>query len=131
MTLFRLTADIFFWHYRQGILDLLHIWGNLIALVYRVFSVLDLLKTFFLPWKRMSEPYRKGPGFSFEQFFGGVIVNIMMRLVGALTRTFFLILFVIFFVLTLGIGLVVFLVWFFIPLVMLASFFFGIGLLFF
>lgn len=72
------------WHYRRGIIDIYH---NLIRGVIFVgtwFSVLPLLKTFFSPWRRLGDEYRKG--FHPEDFFSSLLVNTILRLLGMSIR---------------------------------------------
>lgn len=129
MDVVRLSYSIFIWIYTQGLVDLLRIWKNFLALIYRVFSFPDLIKTFFSPWRRLKEPYSNGPGVDFEQIAGALVANTMMRIVGAFVRTIFLALGLIFLIITAVVGVLVFCVWILMPFVFVGSLALGIGLL--
>jgi hypothetical protein len=77
------------WHYTGAIADILRIWRNYLWFFYHFFSIPVLLKTLFSPWRRLQEEYKGG--FDIESFFSTIIVNIMMRFVGALVRLVFII----------------------------------------
>lgn len=132
MGAFHLMKHIFLWHYTRGFVDFFHIWKNFLGAIYRVFSIPDLFRTLFAPWRRLEEPYTKPEGgIDFEQFFGAIVVNSMTRLVGFFARTFFIILGFFFFSFALFVGFVFLLFWFCMPLVIVAFFLYALILLFF
>jgi hypothetical protein len=72
------------WHYTQGVVDLVHIIGNFVWFFYEFFSIRLLLSTLFVPFHRLNE---EGPvGLDLGRIAEKVIVNTLMRLVGALMR---------------------------------------------
>lgn len=73
------------WHYTQGFRDLLANCRNIIRFVANFFSIKTLLHTLFSPWRRLSEPYKRG--FEPSDFFGTLLVNTLMRLVGFVLRS--------------------------------------------
>lgn len=77
------------WHYSGALADIYRIWRNYLWFFYHFFSIPVLLKTLFVPWRRLQEEYKGG--FNLESFFATIIVNIMMRFVGALVRLVFII----------------------------------------
>ena len=72
------------WHYGRAFADILVVWSNFFWFVLHFFSIPLLFKTLFSPWKRLHEEYQHGfhPGV----FFGSLIVNFVMRVVGAIIR---------------------------------------------
>ncbi len=85
MNLFHNAGAYFVWHYSQGIRDLSHLWGSLIAWAWHFFSIPQLLRTLFSPWQRMDYKLRQ-PGLHPGQFFGDLIISLLMRLFGFLVR---------------------------------------------
>jgi hypothetical protein len=80
-----LARDYFVWHYTDGIVDLLSVFGNFFWAVAHMFSVKGVVVTLFAPWKRLQEQPRnvlKDP----QGFFADLAVNLIMRLVGAVIR---------------------------------------------
>jgi len=60
------------------------IWSNYLWFFKNFFSIPDLLKTFFDPWKRYS--FSSKGGFNIEEWFGNLVFNIFSRFMGALMR---------------------------------------------
>lgn len=86
MVFFSITRDYLVWHYSTALSDILHIWWNYLWFVGYLFSVPEVLRTWFSPWKRLHEKkvnIFKSP----EDFFANIFVNLIMRLVGVLIRT--------------------------------------------
>lgn len=86
MNIVSVAKNYLVWHYSSAISDILYIWWNYLWFVNHLFSVPDVLGSLFSPFKRMQE--ERG---SFllhpEQFFSGLLINIIMRLVGFFLRT--------------------------------------------
>ena len=116
------------WHYSRSFVDLSRIWMNFLWFFYHFFSIPDLFRTWFLPWKRLQEPYKKG--LDVGAFFSTLIVNILMRIVGFFARTVILLFGVLFITMTALLGAAVFLAWLLLPVVSIASFLGGLFLLF-
>ena len=72
------------WHYGRAFSDILVVWTNFFWFFLHFFSIPLLVRTLFSPWKRLHENYRQG--FHPEDFFQALIVNIIMRIVGAIIR---------------------------------------------
>ena len=72
------------WHYGRAFADILVVWTNFFWFVLHFFSIPLLARTLFSPWKRLHEEYQLGfhPGV----FFSSLIVNFIMRIVGAAAR---------------------------------------------
>lgn len=72
------------WHYTNAFLDMLRVWWNLFRFLFDFFSIPLLVLTLFSPWRRLEERHRPGAGP--EDFFSVIIVNIIVRIVGAAIR---------------------------------------------
>ena len=51
--------DYFTWHYSQGVKDMMSIWRNVLWVISNFFSVKDLVKSLFTPWKMLGEEKTK------------------------------------------------------------------------
>lgn len=112
------------WHYTQGVIDLVNNIINVVWFVYHFFSIPLLLRTFFVPFHRLQESAVKG--FNIEQWAEAFLITTLMRLVGALLRTFLIILGVVFLLLVFVGGSVLLFVWLTMPLIL--TFLIGLGL---
>jgi hypothetical protein len=72
------------WHYSLGLKDLFGLIRNFLWFSGHIFSIPLLFRTLFSPWKRMNEAYPKGLNLS--NIGEALLVNTLMRLVGALVR---------------------------------------------
>ena len=85
MRIFSVFRDYLVWHYSVALSDILHMWWNYVWFVFHVFSVGDVAKTLFAPWKRLEEKkvsIFKNP----QDYFGNMFVNLIMRMVGFIVR---------------------------------------------
>jgi len=57
---------------------------HFLVFVFSFFSIGALLQTLFAPWKRLGQTY--SGGFDIEDFFGSVIINTLMRVLGFCIR---------------------------------------------
>jgi hypothetical protein len=73
------------WHYSAALTDGAKLTRNLLFAVGHVFSFGDLLTGLFSPWHRMTEN-ASGKRFDIEDWAGRIVVNIMSRLIGAVSR---------------------------------------------
>lgn len=110
------------WHYSKGIAEVAIALKNFVLFVPEFFSIGTLLKTLFSPFQRLKEHY--SGGLKISEFFEVITVNILMRLVGLVIRSFFITLGVLCFIGALILAIILFFVWLVIPLV-LAFFFFS------
>jgi hypothetical protein len=124
-----LFRDYIIWHYSVAYLDMLYVWWNYLWFINHMFSVPDVALSLFSPFKRLQEKkvnILKDP----EEFLGNMFVNLIMRIVGAVIRLALLLIAAIMFAATLVIGGSIFLIWSFLPILVVYYFTTGIGLLF-
>ncbi len=129
MIVFRIVRDYFGWHYYLALGELAGIVRNLWRFLYHFFSVPVIATTLFAPWHRLHEGYRSllYPG----DFFSSLIVNGLMRLLGFLVRTVFLVFSSLVLLLATVLVPIVFVVWLLLPFVFVLSLFLGLYLLFY
>ncbi len=97
------------WHYSRGIKDFIRVWTNFIWFFWNFFSISLLAKTLFSPFRRMNEDYKKG--FDPVQFFQTLLINFILRMVGAVARTIIILIGIGVLCATLILGSVLFVAW--------------------
>ena len=112
------------WHYTQGVIDLVHVVGNFVWFFYEFFSIRLLLSTLFVPFHRLNET---GPtGLDLGRMAEKLVVNSLMRLVGALMRASLILFGGTLVILTCVLGIFFLCVWLCAPLVVLALALYGL-----
>ncbi len=86
MGIFSVAKNYLVWHYSTAYNDLFHIWWNYLWFVNHLFSVPDVIMSWFSPFKRLQED-KVNILLKPEDFFANIFVNIIMRLVGTFIRT--------------------------------------------
>lgn len=107
------------WHYTQAFRDLYRNWKNFIIFVLYFFSLRLLLRTWLSPFGRLNEEYKKG--FELEDFLETLVVNILMRVVGFVLRTFVILTGIFALILVILLGPVVFVLWALAPFIVFVS----------
>jgi len=74
------------WHYTIALSTLLTIFRNLLFFLYHFFSIPQLFKTLFSPWKKETVRY-EGPGFNLGKYFEVLIFNLLSQIIGGVVRT--------------------------------------------
>ena len=128
MALFNLVIGYIVWHYSKAFADIWGILKSFLWFFYHFFSIQVLFLTLFSPWKRMSE--KKRPGFKIIDFLSVLIVNTIMRVLGFFMRITLITTGSIFIVLVLVLGILFFILWIFVPLIIIATLIAGFTLLF-
>jgi hypothetical protein len=116
------------WHYSTAFVDMIRIDGNIFWFLWHFFSVPDTFRTFFSPWERMGERYKKG--LNVEDMASTFVVNTLMRLVGMIMRTMLLFFALICFIVAFIVTALGFLIWVFIPFILIGLAVAGISALF-
>lgn len=115
------------WYYIDKSLEILKKWKNRIVLYFDYFSISVLIKTFFSPWKRVTEDY--GRGFDIKKIVETLLFNIMSRIIGAIIRLFFLIIGLIFEIIIIISGFLFFILWIIFPILFLIGIYYSFYLL--
>ncbi len=84
-----IMGEYLWWQYEAGLVLMFGAWMNIQWFLLHFFSVPELVRSLFAPFHRMRE--RKKQGFDLEDIAEVFMINILMRLVGALVRLVFII----------------------------------------
>ena len=125
MGLFNIVPYYVQWHYTIALNDFYRLWSNALWFIRHFFSISVLLHTLFLPFERLHETYEKG--FNLENFFAALVVNTLMRIVGAIVRLFFVALGIIFLAFVCLAGFVTLFIWFLFPIAIALLFIMGLS----
>jgi len=121
-------ALFFDWYFRELPQKIFRAWINFIWFVNNYFSLADLLRTFFYPWKGYSYSYKE-EGINPARWLGDFIFNMFSRLIGMILR---------FFIIAMGaasesfvivLGLIFFLIWLVFPFLLILSFLKGVRMI--
>jgi len=105
----QLAFYYFVWHYTRGIKNYLQIWSNFLWFFWNLFSIGILLRSFLSPLRRIHDTY--SGGLHPEEFFSSILVNLLMRLIGAFVRSILITLGFLALLISLVLGIVFLAVW--------------------
>ena len=128
MFILTLAPQYFLWHYQKGLQAFLHVWTNLIWGVVHVFSIGNLARSLFSPWKRMTEKPRKK--WDFDAIASALLINFVSRLLGMVLRLCIIFVGLFTLCLLLFIGVATMVVWVFAPIALFGLFGYGLFLIF-
>jgi len=103
------------WYYTKGVKNVLLTWKNFILFSMEYFSIPLLFKTLFSPWKR--DITKKPRGFDLKKTVEYITFNTISRAIGFFMRFFTILVGILFFVLVIFIGAIVFVLWLVLPLI--------------
>jgi len=112
------------WHFFEIPKAILRAWKNFLLFNLNYFSVPILFKTFFSYWRRYKWSY--GRGFDLRRYLEAFTFNLISRILGAIVRSILIFIGInieIFIVIS---GLLVFLGWIVLPVLLIAGLIFGI-----
>lgn len=116
------------WHYQNALREILHVWRNLVWFTFNFFSISQLLRSYFQPWKRVTEG--RGRTFKFEDLAGFIIINLISRMLGMLIRTSIIVAGLITLTL-LVVGIILtYIFWLLAPILLVLSLYYGLVLMF-
>lgn len=118
MNFFLIIPYYFLWHYSRSLFDYFKVWNNLIWFLWNFFSVKVLLKTFFMPFERLKETYTGN--LDIGNFLTSIVVTNLMRIVGMVARAAVIISGIVTIIIFIVGGLLGFIVWLFLPLIIIA-----------
>ena len=130
MVFFTLTRNYFQWHYTLAFIDIFHIWRNITNFLFNFFSIPILIRTFFSPWRRLHAD-RETEGFDLVDSLSTGLVNLIMRIVGALMRSMLIVIGLCAVVVAIVGGIIFFILWTVAPIIIVLLCAAGIHLLFF
>ncbi len=127
-----MIQNIFFqyleWHFIEMPRDILKAWKNYLKFNLNYWSLPLLIKTFFSHWRRYNFSY--GRGLDLKRYLEAFHFNLISRVLGAIVRSFFIViaLLIEFFIVLLG--LIIFLLWIFLPFILFLGLWEGFKILF-
>jgi hypothetical protein len=127
MYLFYTISDYFFWHYTEGYAYSFSFWKNILWMIHRLFSTKTLLKTIFVPWRRLDFEYSKN--FDISEYMSNLIINTLMRIIGFLIKSIVISASLVFTIITLTLMAVFFVIWTALPVFIISLFLYGIKIL--
>jgi len=115
------------WHFFEVPRDILIAWKNYLKFYLNYFSIPLLLKSFFSPWKRYKVSY--GRGFDIGKYFEAFSSNLIFRILGAIMRSFVIIIGLLVEVFIIFTGLLIFFSWLILPAILIIGVIFGFKIL--
>lgn len=122
-----IISDYFVWHYTRAWWQMWGVWRNFLWMVIHFFSIPQLSRSLFAPYKRITEG--RGDKFSLEDLATYVIVNLISRTIGAIVRVFIILIGLVSLALTVAGGFVTYLFWMVAPFMVILLVGAGISLL--
>jgi len=119
-----LLGNYFVWHYSRAYRELIHIERNILWFLFHFFSLPELTRTFFAPWKRLGENY--GSIFDTEEFFAAIVTNVLMRIVGIIMRAIIIVAGCVVLILATLSAVFLIIVWTVLPFIIVFAFVIGI-----
>lgn len=117
------------WHYGYAFIEIWHVWRSFFWFTINFFSVPQLLKSLFAPYKRVTT--ERGETFNLEDLAGFIIINIVSRFIGLFLRVAILLVAVLALV-VLSIGIILtYIAWVTAPIVLFGFMYYGISLIIF
>lgn len=115
------------WYYTEAVSKILKGWKNFILFSFEYFSIPLLLRTLFAPWKR--DITKKPRGLDFKKIFEYISFNTISRGMGFLIRILTICVGILFSLFVFILGAIFFIVWLFLPLILLGLLILGLILL--
>lgn len=112
----------FIWQFYEMPAFIWQIWNNYFLFALNLFSLPQLLKTFFAPWRRYNWQYPKA--FDIKEFFNTFISNVFSRILGAFIRSILIIIGIIFQIFVVVAGFAIFASWLLLPFLIVGAFLF-------
>lgn len=110
------------WHFSLAPIQILIITRNYLIFTDHFFSIGFHIKTLFKPWRK--QVFTSGVGFNLSKYFETVISNLISRVLGAIVRTVLILSGIFSQILVICIGLSIFVLFIFLPIITLPLFYF-------
>jgi hypothetical protein len=122
-----IIRDYFVWHYTEAWFLIWGVWRNFLWFVIHFFSIPQLMRSWFAPFKRITEG--RGDKFDLEDLASYIIIGFLSRILGALVRTIIIVIGLITLALTVIGGFAVYLLWALVPFMIIGILGMSISLL--
>jgi hypothetical protein len=116
------------WHFFDLSKEIIKAWKNFLLFNLNYFSIFLLLKTFFSPWRKYQWSY--GRGFDPKRYLEAFFSNSISRILGAIIRSFLIVIGLLAELFIFLVGLFIFLAWLFLPFLIIISLIISIKLVF-
>ena len=116
------------WHYTSAFAEMWHVFKNFVWFTVHFFSIPQLMRSWFAPWKRITED--RGNSLSFEDLASYVVINLFSRVVGMILRSTIILSGLVALLLLITLGLLTFIFWLLAPACLIVSLYFGLVFLF-
>ncbi len=116
------------WQFFDVPKEILKAWKNFLKFNLNYFSVPLLLKTLFSPWRRIKAYH--GKGFDIGRYLGAFFSNLIFRILGAIVRSFVIVIGLLVEVFIIFAGITIFFGWLILPVLLITGFIFGIYVIF-
>lgn len=124
-----LARDYILWHYSSAYIDIIYIWWNYLWFVNHLFSVPEVARSLFAPFKRLEEEKVNILLYPAE-YFANLFVNIIMRIVGFSLRVAILSIALLGFIVVFFVGAFTLILWSILPALVIHLFLGGIRVFF-
>ncbi|HRR39270.1 MAG TPA: hypothetical protein P5570_00720 [Candidatus Paceibacterota bacterium] len=108
----------FHWYFIEIPKKIYRIWSNYLWFFKNYFSITELIKSFFSPWKRIYFE-KKTKGIDLEEWFGNFIFNTFSRIIGIILRSFAIVIGIISELFAFVAGIVCFVLWLIFPFLLI------------
>jgi len=123
-----LVGQYLVWHYTRGYRDLAQNASNLLYFFYYFFSIQELSRTWFSPWKNIGIGLASAT--TSAEYLSIITISFIMRIVGSILRSIVLLTGLTCIVIAGGATLLALILWTIIPCIILFCFITGMSLLF-
>ena len=115
------------WQFFDVPKEILKVWKNFLKFNLNYFSVPLLIKTFFSPWRKYRMSY--GKGFDIGRYIEVFFSNLLFRTLGAIMRSFLIILGLLVEIFIIFCGIIIFLGWLILPILLIFGLYHGFRIL--
>ena len=115
------------WFYFDMSRNYFSAFGNFLKFGINYFSTPLLLKSFFSPWKRFQSEYPRT--FDVAGFVTALIFNLFSRFLGMIFRTIFILVGISFEILIFAFGIIFYICWLFLPILLFMGIFYSLKFL--
>jgi len=124
MLFLSIVQHYFIWHYSRAFKELFHVWLNFLWFIIHFFSIPQLMRSWFSPWKRMVED--RGNKWNLEDLAAYIIIGLISRIIGGILRTVIIALGLVCLLSAVIAGFAIHLFWIVAPLLIFSLFVIGI-----
>ncbi len=128
MLLISVLHHYILWHYGRAFGEILHLYKNFFWFIAHFFSLKQLFRSFFAPFKRITA--HRGETFSLEDLAGFVVINLISRIIGFILRLIIILIGIATLLLLTIALLLTYTAWVCAPILITGCLFYGIALLF-